>query len=590
MKPLTTEDSKTLDAIVAAIPDLMFLMDEQGIYRNVYAKGKEHLLFAPAESLIGKSARDVFEEENAAFFTEAIMESIRSASDVVIEYPLEVGGRAHYFEARIVPLVWQKSSEKHVLVIIREVSQKYEQEQKARLVEKVFEDATEGMMIEDSERFVVKVNPAMQRILEMQEEELIGRHSEFFKQMFHPDTVEEIYRGMETDAFWHGEAEVTLLSGRKKLVWLSITAVMDEQGTVSNFLVMLTDISEVRKSREQLEFMANHDILTGLPNRMLLFEHLEHSIASLKRSGRMGALLFIDLDYFKEINDNFGHHVGDKLLIEVAHRLKDAVRASDTVGRLGGDEFLLIAEDIDHIDEVMVIIQKVRELFAMPFLLDGTEIEVTPSIGVALIPDDGEDAEVLVNAADRAMYVVKERGRDGFEFYSAHYSLLSHEYFKLQRAIKQAIRQEAFVMMFQPQFSIRDGRLSGAEALLRCTLDEIRDVPIAKIISVAEESGTIAEIGQFVFRTVCRQVAQWRTLRVPPLRIAVNLSRRELGNEQLAETIGERFTGRTGVRDHGEHADAKQRQRPPEHRSPAQDGVPFLHRRFRYRLLVAEQP
>ena len=340
--PLSIEDAKTLDAIVAAIPDLMFLMDEQGRYRKVYAKGKEHLLFAPAASLIGKSAYDIFDAQQAAFFTEAITRAMRTGEDVTVEYPLSIGEKTLYFEARIVPLVWQQPEAKYVLVIIREMTLRYEQQQKALLVEKVFEDATEGIMIESSGRFVINVNPAMQRILEMDEDEILGKHSEFFNRMLPPDTVREIYRGMETMGFWHGECAITLLSQKKKLAWLSISAVTNDKGAVSNFLVMVTDISEVRKSRDQLEFMANHDILTGLPNRVLLFDRLEHAIAGVKRSDKIGALLFMDIDHFKDVNDNFGHHIGDQLLIDVAQRLKDAVRASDTVGRLGGTSFCLL--------------------------------------------------------------------------------------------------------------------------------------------------------------------------------------------------------------------------------------------------------
>lgn len=533
------ENAETLDAVVAAIPDVMFLMDGQGRYREVYAKGKEHLLFAPPEAIIGKSAYDVFDAERAAFFTAAVMKVLTTGDDVTIEYSLELQGNMLYFEARIVPVLRPHPEERFVLVIIREVTTRHEQEQKALLVEKVFEDATEGMMIESSDRYVIKVNPALQKILELAEAELLGKHSHFFNRMLPPETVEEIYRGMDTVGFWHGECEVRLLSQKKKLVWLSISAVTDDNGAISNYLVMATDISEVRKSREQLEFMANHDILTGLPNRVLLFDRLEHAVAALKRSGRLGALLFIDIDHFKDVNDNYGHHVGDQLLADGALRLKEAVRASDTIGRLGGDEFLLIIEEVRHIDEVLAVIQKIRELFMYPFTIEAIEIEVRLSIGVALIPEDGEDAESLVNAADRAMYTVKKGGRDGFEFYSKHLSVLSHEYFRLQCGLRQALREAAFEVLYQPQFAIDDGRLSGAEALLRCTYDGIREVPVEKLITIAEESGMIYEIGRFVFRSVCARIADWYALSLPPVRIAVNLSRRELGSPTLVDSVYE---------------------------------------------------
>ncbi|MEJ2468517.1 MAG: diguanylate cyclase, partial [Campylobacterales bacterium] len=537
------ENSVGLGSIVNAIPDLMFLVDEKGVYRDVFAHGKEHLLFAPPDALLGKTAYDIFDAEHAELFMESMVRAIRQGVDVTLEYPLEIGEQTLFFEARIVPLPPEAPDTlKYALVIIREVTKTHEEAQKARLVEKVFQDATEGMIIENAERYVVKVNPAMLQILEMEETQIMGRHSDYFRPLFQAETVRDIYDSMELFGFWHGEAELKLPSGKAKLAWVSINAVLDEEDAVSNYLIMVTDISEVRKSREQLEFMANHDILTGLPNRVLLFDHLEHAIATIKRTQSMGALLFMDIDNFKEVNDNFGHRIGDLLLIEVAQRLKDAVRSSDTVGRLGGDEFLLIAENVHHIDEVLIIIQKIRALFGMPLVLEGVELEVTLSIGIALIPEDGEDVEVLVSAADQAMYVVKERGRNGFEFYSRHYSLLSHEYFRIQRGIKQAIREEAFVMVYQPQFSITDGRVCGAEALLRCTLDGLRDIPVEKLIAIAEESEAIHEIGRFVFRAVCAQITEWRSLSVMPVRIAMNLSRRELASKTLVESVREHLS------------------------------------------------
>jgi diguanylate cyclase (GGDEF)-like protein/PAS domain S-box-containing protein len=543
MRQARSERAITLESIVDSLPDLMFLMDEEGVYRDVFANGKEDLLFVPPEVLLGKTAYDIFEAEQAEVFTETLRRAIRERVEVTLEYPLDIGDRELVFEARIVPLVSQSSArKKHALVIIREVTRTHEEAQTARLVEKVFQDATEGMIIENKERFVVKVNPAMLEILGMEEKQILGRHSDFFKPMFQAETVRDLYDSMETLGFWHGEAELKLPSGKHKLTWVSINAVLDDEGVVSNYLVMVTDISEVRKSREQLEFMANHDILTGLPNRVLLFEHLEHAIASIKRAQSMGALLFMDIDNFKEINDNFGHRIGDLLLIEVAQRLKDAVRSSDTVGRLGGDEFLLIAENVHHIDEVLIIIQKIRKLFSMPLVLKDVELEVTLSIGIALIPEDGEDVEVLVSAADQAMYVVKERGRNGFEFYSRHYSLLSHEYFRIQRGIRQAIREKAFEMVYQPQFSISDGRICGAEALLRCTHEALQDIPVEKLIAIAEESEAIHEIGRFVFRSVCAQIEKWRTLSVMPVRIAINLSRRELASKTLVESVHENLS------------------------------------------------
>ncbi len=408
---------------------------------------------------------------------------------------------------------------------------------RSKLLETVFAEATEGVLIENAERRAVFVNPALEKILGLKKDRMLGEHSDFFSRLLTPERKEQMHHAIEREGHWHGEAEITRDDGQQLLVWLTVDVLKDADGNLNNVVVMVTDISEIRKSREQLEFMATHDILTGLPNRALLFDRIEHTIESMKRTGGMGALLFIDIDRFKNVNDVYGHTVGDRLLIEVARRLKDAVRSSDTVGRFGGDEFLLVIEQIGKVDEVMTVIQKIRELFMIPFSVSGQEITVTMSIGIAMIPDDGEGVEALVGAADRAMYMVKQNGRDGFEFYSKDYSVIYHEYFRIQRFTRQAVREGAFKMLYQPQFSLTDGRLTGAEALLRCTLPELASVPIEKVIAVAEESGAIHEISRFVIGNVCEQISQWRRLSLTPMRIAVNLSRRELGSEDLVETI-----------------------------------------------------
>ena len=526
-----------IDAILHVIPDLVLLLSAEGRYLDIYDKGRKEVLFQPKEMMIGKTPYEIFDHEQAKAFDDLLKKTFRTGQVESIRYELNVPKGLRRFEARIIPLPEQNGSEEAAVVIIRDMTDLERSEQNARLLETVFAEATEGVMIEDGDRNVVFVNPTMEKLLGLSSEMCIGKHSTYFSAMLPDELIQPIYGAMETEGYWHGEVELKRFDGTSLLAWLSLDALKDATGNLANVVVMLTDISELAKSREQLEFLATHDALTRLPNRVLLFDRLEHSIATMNRKGGMGALLFLDIDKFKDINDNFGHHIGDQLLIEVANRLKDTVRSSDSIGRFGGDEFLMILEEVEHIDEVLVIIQKIRERLAIPFAFSELELEITMSIGIALIPDDGDDAEMLVNAADRAMYIVKERGRDGFEFYSKDYSVVSHEYFRIQRATRQAIREGLFRIVYQPQFALSDGRLTGAEALLRCDIEDIRDVSVAKLIAIAEESGTIHEIGKIVFDTVCRQIALWQKISLTPVNIAVNLSRRELEREGLPEMV-----------------------------------------------------
>jgi diguanylate cyclase (GGDEF)-like protein/PAS domain S-box-containing protein len=374
-------------------------------------------------------------------------------------------------------------------------------------------------------------------ILGITEEECLGKHSSYFSGMIPEEDKEKINAGMSASGHWHGETTLTRPDGNELFVWLTLDALMDKNNTLTNIVIMVTDISELRQSREDLQFMATHDTLTSLPNRALLLDRISHSIEIIKRERKMGALFFFDLDNFKKINDELGHQTGDRVLQETAKRLVDTVRSSDTVGRFGGDEFLLIAENINHVDEVIVIAQKILKTFSTPLSIKGRDIGISLSMGIALIPTDGEDAETLINAADRALYLAKERGRNGFAFYSKEHTSHSHDYSNIQRIVRQAIKDESFHIVYQPQYSLKDGNLTGVEALLRFMEPDIREIPIDQIISIAEESDLIYEITKVVLKRVCDQIMQWQALLSNPFKIAINLSQQELGSQHLVSVL-----------------------------------------------------
>lgn len=338
---------------------------------------------------------------------------------------------------------------------------------------------------------------------------------------------------LKSHSQWRGEITINHAHQTPDYMRLTLNVLQTDSKEMEYFFLRVEDIANIVKTREKLEYEATHDMLTDLPNRTLLLDRLEQSIRSMKRSGGRGALLFIDIDDFKDVNDLFGHEVGDQLLQTIAERLRSSIRSSDTLGRYGGDEFLLIIENIYEFDEVFLVIQKLKEQFEVPVEINGAVLKTTFSIGVAMIPDDGFDAKMLIDAADKAMYSVKQNGKDGFDFVKKEHSVISNDYFTIQRSTKNALKQRSFEIVYQPQFSIKDGRVTGAEALLRCTDDSIKDFPINKIIKVAEESGVIHEIGQFVLESVSRQLEEWRDISVTPIRIAINLSRKELGNDKF---------------------------------------------------------
>lgn len=403
--------------------------------------------------------------------------------------------------------------------------------------ESIFKQTSEALIVLDSHHCILFANDAVSRTLGYHQEIFMNKGPDFLLSLLSGENRDAIASALNDQGNWEGEVLIARAGDDAILVWLAVESLHDGQNDETRTLVRFSDISQIERSREQLEYMATHDALTRLPNRVLLFDRLAQSVRSSHRSGTLGALLFIDIDDFKEVNDVFGHHVGDMLLQTIAGRIRDSIRSSDTVGRFGGDEFLLIAENIHHFDEVLIIIQKLREQFEVPLNLNGILLKVTFSIGVAMIPDDGDDAEALVSAADKAMYAVKQKGKDGFEFVKKEHSIISNEYFHIQRWTKNAIRTSAFELVYQPQFSIKDGRVNGVEALLRCKDEHIKDMPIHKIITIAEESGAIYDIGKFVLESVCRQLDEWRDISTTPFHIAINLSRKELGSSRFESSI-----------------------------------------------------
>jgi diguanylate cyclase (GGDEF)-like protein/PAS domain S-box-containing protein len=454
-----------------------------------------------------------------------------------LAYDLHFKAEKEYFEARVMPTSIQEDGKSTVIVIVRDTTEQKHKDDISKILETVFEEATEGIIIEDAERNIIHVNPAMLRILNVEEEMLLGDHFNFLSQMLTTEVKEKIHDNMEKEGHWFGEVEISIPGNKSILAWLTIDIVRDKTGQTSNVVVMLTDISEIHISRIKMQHLATHDSLTDLPNRALLFEHLNHSILTANRNGNKGALLFIDIDGFKDINDNYSHKTGDQLLKDFALRLSDISRKSDIVGRLSGDEFLLILENIEEMDDILWTVEKVKAQLMEPFLISEISIDITVSIGIACYPTDGETADQLIHAADQAMYHVKKNGKDGFSFYNKEFSLLSSEYFFIQKALRKALREDDFTILYQPQFSLRDGSLTGIEALLRCNNSDVKDIPISRLISIAEESNIINNISRFVMHKCCNQIKTWQDLSGLSLKIAVNLSRKELSDKDLVHVI-----------------------------------------------------
>lgn len=302
------------------------------------------------------------------------------------------------------------------------------------------------------------------------------------------------------------------------------------------------DVTDWKRAEERLIELAHFDPLTGLPNRTLFQDRLRQALPQASRNGKMVALLFLDLDRFKLVNDSLGHTVGDLLLKEAAGRLARGIRKSDTVARLGGDEFILLLTNVTSVHDAAKVAQKILDDFSRPFGLQGPELFVTPSIGITLYPFDGDDIDLLLKNADTAMYRAKQLGRNNYQFYSTDMNKTTIAQLTLESSLRYALKREEFLIHYQPQVDLKTGQIISVEALLRWQHPSLGLICPDEFIPVAEETGLIVPIGEWVLRTACKQTAAWREAGLPPLRTIVNLSIRQFKLQNLIKTVEQILT------------------------------------------------
>ncbi len=332
------------------------------------------------------------------------------------------------------------------------------------------------------------------------------------------------------------EFEIVGRKGTRRWLETHAAPMRDADGKIVSLLGISRDVTERKYSEERIQFLANFDALTGLPNRNLLGDHLQYAINLAKRSDSQLAVMFIDLDRFKEINDTLGHSVGDAFLIEVGTRLKAVLRESDTASRLGGDEFILVLPDTDA-QAAAKVVDKLLEAIALPYQVEQYALVVTASIGIAIYPHDGESLESLLRSADTAMYRAKGKGRNGYRFFTAEMQADATRHMQLVNAMRRALEQDQFQLHFQPQFSLGDDQIIGIEALLRWKHPELGAISPEEFIPVAEDCGLILPIGEWVVRAAVRQLKQWLDRGVPAMVMAVNLSAVQFRHRSLPDLI-----------------------------------------------------
>ena len=426
----------------------------------------------------------------------------------------------------------------YFIEVIEDITERKEATEQLRLFARIFDTINEGVIVTDSANNIVLVNPAFSSITGYSAAEAIGKnprllHSGLMDKVFY----DKMWQSIKKTGRWQGEITDRRKNGESYVEWLSISTMKDERGEFSHHIAVVSDISERKAAEEHMVYIAQHDFLTDLPNRMMLHDRLTQAIAHAGREQRKVAVMFLDLDRFKAINDTLGHLVGDKLLQLVAGRISSVARTSDTVSRLGGDEFAIMLPYIENTDDIAMIAVKLLASIAGPYMVDGNEIEVTTSIGISVFPEDGIDSESLIAHADAAMYQAKGSGRNNYQFFTREMNRRTLERILIKNKLIHALERNELFLLYQPQVDLQSGRIIGAEALVRWDNPLYGKVLPAQFIPIAEENGLIPPIGEWVLREACRQNQEWRKQGLMKITMAVNLSAVQFRQKNLGEII-----------------------------------------------------
>ena len=448
------------------------------------------------------------------------------------------GGPVRWVEINAAPLRTGDDPLPGAVVTFSEMTGRQRAEEQLKLAFEAIRCSGEGILVTDAERRILSVNPAFEAVTGYSAQEVAGKDPAIVASTRHDERFyTAMHETLERNGYWQGEIWNQRKNGEIYPEWLGVSVVHERNGRPKYYVYIFSDMSERKAAQERIEFLAHHDPLTGLPNRLLLRDRVEQAQAHAIRTNCQVALMFLDLDRFKTINDSLGHPVGDTLLKEVVERLKGCVRESDTVCRQGGDEFIILLNDIRDRDAVTRVAEKIHQRMADPFVLGGHALNTSFSIGIALYPDDGEDFDGLLQKADTAMYHAKEAGRNVHRFFTEQMNQQVVEHLTLETQLRKALENREFVLHYQPQMDLRDGTIVGVEALIRWNSPENGLVSPARFIPVAEVSGLIVPIGAWVIEEACRQAHAWQVAGLLPLVMAVNLSAVQFRRHDLINTV-----------------------------------------------------
>lgn len=416
-----------------------------------------------------------------------------------------------------------------------------------RLAEKIIETSLEGIMVTDAHGTIQMVNPAFTRLTGYTLAEIAGKKPNMLNSGVHDrQFYEAMWTELRSSGQWYGEIWNRHKDGKLHPELLTITAITNDKGRTTHYAALFSDITELKENEERIRRLAYFDNLTGLPNRRLFNDRLAVALAHAHRSRQNLAVMFLDLDRFKRVNDSLGHEIGDCLLKEVACRIRGCIREDDTVARVAGDEFFILLPEVAGADEAAKTARRIIDAIKRPIAVDGRDLLVTSSLGVSLYPDDGTTAEALIKNADAAMYRAKDLGRNSFQLYTPSINARSFEHLAMEHSLHRALERNEFLLYFQPVIDLNSGRVVAAEALLRWQHPDLGLISPAEFIPIAEETGLILPIGDWVIRTGCEQLRAWQAQGLRPVSVALNMSGQQF-RQQNPAAQARRILHETGI-------------------------------------------
>ncbi len=414
------------------------------------------------------------------------------------------------------------------------------------LARQVIEASLDGVMIVNQDGLIEYVNPAFTRLTGYPAKEVVGRSPRLLQSGRHDrEFYDTLWTQLSRDGHWQGEIWNRRKNGETFIEWLAINAIHDDNGHILKYAAIFRDITEEKRDEERVRTLAYTDPLTSLPNRRLLTDRLELAIANAHRHGSMLAVMFLDLDLFKQINDSLGHDTGDAVLIEVTQRLLASIREGDTVARMGGDEFVILLPEVEDPADLALLAERITESVKAPLVLAAREFYITTSIGIAVYPEDGDSAETLLKCADQAMYQAKEGGRNNYQLFSAAMNARSAKRLTMDNWLRHALDNGEMSVAYQIKVDISSGAASGAEAMLRWHHPELGTVLPGEFVPLAERLGLMPSLGRWLIETSCRQAKCWLERGLPPLRLTIGLSPRQFVESDSAATV-EKLLADTG--------------------------------------------